>query len=522
MKQTCQRIGLVLRHYLRSSIFLRDLLLTALTLSAMGGVCSNDLINFDDNKYAQHIAVQCGLDLLDMDWAWKTFEASNWHPLTWISLQMDAELFGPTAEAFHRTNLFFHLMNTLLLAEVLRQMSRRLWASAAVAALFAVHPLHVESVAWVSERKDVLSVFFGLLALLAYIRYARGPSWARLGLVCAAFAASLLAKPMLVTLPFLLLLLDYWPLQRLRKQHSAEINSNAPFCKTPLLHLLAEKLPLLLLVIGSCAMTVMAQKHGGAIKSLERFPFPDRIANALWSTACYLGQTFWPVDLGVYYPYPVEGIPWYCAWGAGLALFSVSLGVCLYAVKRPYLFVGWFWFLGTLIPVIGLVQVGSQARADRYTYFPLIGVFLMLVWGLSALMVDRPRKAIGGVLLVGALAACIWLTRIQTSYWKNSITLWKHTIAVTGNNPLALVKYGEALREEGHSQAALEPLRKAIRISPGMAPAYFQMGEANVMLSRWEEAGQCFSQAAKLSPNSKLYQSRLEYLRRVHHIPLVP
>ena len=331
MKQTCQRIGLVLRHYLRFSIFLRDLLLTALTLSAMGGVCSNDLINFDDNKYAQHIAVQCGLDSAGYGLGLETFEASNWHPLTWILVADGCRVV--------RANCRGVSSDQFVLSSDEHLAARRgapanepttLGKCRGGRPVRAVHPLHVESVAWVSERKDVLSVFFGLLALLAYIRYARGPSWARLGLVCAAFAASLLAKPMLVTLPFLLLLLDYWPLQRLRKQHSAEINSNAPFCKTPLLHLLAEKLPLLLLVIGSCAMTVMAQKHGGAIKSLERFPFPDRIANALWSTACYLGQTFWPVDLGVYYPYPVEGIPWYCAWGAGLRCspFRLRLPVC--------------------------------------------------------------------------------------------------------------------------------------------------------------------------------------------------
>jgi protein O-mannosyl-transferase len=497
-----------LLRYLSSLLFLRDALLAALTLAALAAVCANPLVNLDDDQYVEHFDVENGLGPDEMTWAFTTRKTSNWHPLTWMSLQLDAQWFGPTPWAFHRTNLILHLANVLLLAEVLRRMTGRLWASAAVAALFAVHPLHVESVAWVSERKDVLSLFFGLLALAAYVGQARrpGPGW--LALVALAMAASLLAKPMLVTLPCLLLLLDYWPLGSLDLGQA----SGGDFPRVRLRWLLLEKVPLLVLAVASCWMTVLAQHGGGALKSLQRFPLDLRVANAVVATECYIGQTFWPVNLAVYYPYPRAGLPWLPVLGAGSLLALVTAGVCLTARSRPYLLVGWFWFLGTLVPVIGLVQVGSQARADRYTYVPLIGLFLMLVWGLVESVPAR-RRGILLPLLVGVLLACVWLSRIQVSYWTDSRALWEHTLAVTRDNPFALTKYGDALLRDGSPEAAIDPLREAIRLDPRMDPAYAKMAEVYRKLGRLEEAAECLEKAAEIRPDLKRYQDRLQEIR---------
>jgi len=502
--------GSLVGRYLHGDLFKRDLLLVAFTLAAFGGVCWHDLVNLDDNKYVQNFAVESGLVLENLDWGFKTFEASNWHPFTWLSLQFDADLFGPKPWAFHAMNLLYHLANVLILAEVLRRMTGRVWASAAVAAFFGVHPQHAESVAWVSERKDVLSTFFGLLALAAYVRYARQPSIMKMLWVCLLFAASLMSKPMLVTLPCLLLLLDYWPLGRLRRAPDA----SGEFARASPLRLVVEKLPLFLLVAGSCIMTVIAQRSGGAVKSLDRFPMSLRIDNALWSTLCYLGQTFWPADLAAYYPYPVEGIPSPQVAGAALLLASVTLIVCLRALSRPYLMVGWFWFLGTLIPVSGLVQVGSQARADRYTYFPSIGLYLMLIWGLFEKVSSRKWNFVLAVPVVAALLACVWLTRVQAGYWAHSRTLWEHTIAVTPDNFFAQTKYGEALARQGKREDALKAYAEAVRIYPKMDPALSAMGDIYLGQGEWEKAEECYLKAIEARPDLRVYQIRLENLFR--------
>jgi protein O-mannosyl-transferase len=500
--------------YFRGMTFRRDLLLTALTLAALGSACNHDLLNFDDDKYVQHFSVENGLTLENMAWAFETFHASNWHPLTWLSLQGDADWVGPSPRIFHLTNLLLHLANVLLLAEVLRRMTGRYWGSAAVAALFAVHPLHVESVAWVTERKDVLSTFFGLLAIAAYVRYARQPSWKRALPVVAAFAASLLSKAMFVTLPCLLLLLDYWPLRRLAWGQRPSCSSRPALPQVRLLWLILEKLPLLAMSAGLSAMTMRAQQSGGSVKSLERFPMELRVHNAIWETLCYLGQTFWPVDLAAYYPYPVGGIPMGQVALAASLLAFITFVACWLARSRPYLLVGWFWFLGMLVPVIGLVQVGSQARADRYTYVPLIGVFIMLVWVLIDLATDQIRKAAVGTALVAAIVCCAWVTRIQAGYWANSAALWEHTIAVTKDNAFAVAKYGETMRQEGRIEAALGCFREAIRLNPRMDPAFAAMGEIYRSLDQWDAAEECFRRAAAIRPDIRRYRVLIENIPR--------
>jgi hypothetical protein len=482
--------------YLKGPLVLRDALLTALTLLAMGGACGHPFVDLDDPLYVEaNPDVLNGLNLRSIGWAFTTWTAANWHPLTWLSLQLDASLFGCEPHAFHRTNVLLHLANVLLLAEVLRRLTGALWPSAAVAALFAVHPLHVESVAWVSERKDVLSTLFGLLALGAYARYARQPSRSGMIGVCLAQAASLLAKPMLVTLPFLLLLLDFWPLRRGRPAAAG------------LARLLVEKTPLFLLSAASCGMTLLSQSAGGAVSPLTEVPFALRLANAVHATACYLGQTFWPADLVVLYPYPLAGLPWPTVLGQALFLVAVTVAVCRLARSRPYLAVGWFWFLGALVPVLGLVQVGAQARADRYTYVPHIGLFLMVVWGLRDLL--GGRRGAGIALASGALLGCVLVTRAQVRHWESSLRLWEHAVTASRDNPYAEVSYARALLEQGEAEAALLHAERSLRLGPDRASAHFTRGQALAALGRAEEALACFRKAAELRPDDGRYRGAL-------------
>jgi protein O-mannosyl-transferase len=514
--RTTEYASPVLR-YLLSQRSVRDLFLVVLTFLALGGVCDNEFVNFDDPVYVTNnfVNVQTGLGLEQTAWAFTSFRASNWHPLTWLSLQLDCEWFGVNASAFHRTNLLLHLLCVLILAEVLFRMTGQLWPSAAVAALFAVHPLHVESVAWVSERKDVLSTFFGMLAFAAYIPYARKPTWRGMALVLLALTASLLAKPMLVTFPCLLLLLDYWPLGRLRwGQHRDSARPEFP--PRSALFLLAEKLPMVLLIVGSCLMTLLAQNAGGALKSLQRFPLDLRLSNALVSVATYLYQTFWPVNLGAYYPYPVAGFPWQVIAASAALLVLISAIALATSRSRPAILVGWLWFLGTLMPVIGLVQVGSQGHADRYAYIPHIGLFIMLVWGAKDLVPTSVQRWLLLPLLMAVLISLVLVTRIQVRYWHDSINLWKHSLAVTDNNPFGEVLYGVGLRDQGKLTEAMAAYEKAIRIDPTFAPAYAEMGEAYVELKQYDKALDSMAKAAALHPR---FSQRLELLRRSQQKP---
>jgi len=394
----------------------------------------------------------------NLRWAFTTFETGNWHPLTWLTLQLDASLGGANPATYHATNVLLHGGATLLLFFFLRRSTGFPFRAAMVAALFAVHPLHVESVAWVAERKDVLSALLFFLALHAYLGYVRRPGPGGLAVVTAVALLGLLAKPMLVSLPLVLLLLDAWPLARW----------DVGAAWLPPWPLLREKIPLAALAASSCAVTLIAQSAGGAVVSLQKAPFAARAANAVVSVVVYLGKTFWPVDLAVVYPFPPHGD---AAWQvAAAALVVAGLTVCAVraAPARPYLFVGWFWYLVMLLPVIGLVQVGVQGRADRYTYLPLVGIFMLVTWGAAGLL---PRTA-GAVLSASVLAALLPVCMAQTKHWENRLTLFRRLVAVEPDYPAGHLTLGAELDARGDPAAARESYARALAVDPESADAH--------------------------------------------------
>jgi protein O-mannosyl-transferase len=458
------------------------------------------LRTYDDALYiTKNPVVQGGLTWDGVAWAFTTGHAANWHPLTWLSHMLDVTLFGLDPASHHLMNLLIHLINVLLLFAVLRAMTGRLGASAAVAALWAVHPLHVESVAWVSERKDVLSALFWLLALWAYGRYvsasARRRAYYLLTVLFTAFG--LMAKPMVVTLPFVLLLLDYWPLKRLSGRRE-------------LGPLVIEKIPLFALAGVSAVITLVAQQRYGAVQAVGDLPLAPRLANAATAYVQYLGKTFWPAELAAIYPHPGAALS--LAFGASAALFLVliTLIALVYAGRAPYLIVGWLWFLGVLVPVIGLVQVGSQAIADRYTYLPHIGLFVALVWLAADLL--RPRRNIAAGLAVAVVLVLSVLTFRQTYYWRDSITLFRHTIAVTGPNPLARINLGGAYLDTGLANDALAEFDEAARLDSTLALAQYNRGVALQRLNRIEDARAAFEQAVLLNPEDAAAYNNLGFI----------
>ncbi len=473
--------------------------LAALTVVTFWPACDNGFVNLDDEDYVvRNPHVLGGLTAPDVVWAFRTFHASNWHPLTWLSLQFNAGLWTgsdsrPVARGFHLTNVLLHAANVVLLFLVLRSLTARLWPSVLVAAIFAVHPLRAESVAWVSERKDVLSVFFGLLALWAYAEYAHARSLRRYLSLAACFALSLLAKPMLVTLPFLLLVLDWWPLGRLRPVGTgkAGIWSQAR-------PLVLEKLPLFALAAGSCVATWLAQ-HATAVSSLDRVPLDARTGNAVVAYAVYLGQTFWPVGLAPFYP--IRNGPSPAVVAACTAfLVVVSLTAASQWQSRPYLLAGWLWYVGTLVPVIGLVQVGAQAHADRYTYWPLVGIYLMIVWGFDELA-GRLRARSAGFAVAGvAVVVLAVLCQRQVRLWHDDLTLWRHALRVTGDNWLALYSLGLAEERADHVGEAIGYYQKAIVLYPQNASLHARLGVAYHRLGLLPEARGSYKAALRINP----------------------
>lgn len=466
------------------------------TLAVYGQVLTHQFINFDDDTYIwANSVVSAGLTAKGFEWAFTTFHSANWHPLTWLSHMLDSQLFGLHAGGHLLVNALLHAANAVLLFLFLNRVTRARWPSAIVAAFFALHPLHVESVAWASERKDTLSTAFGLLCLLAYGRYALAPSWKRYGPVALWLGLGLMAKPMLVTWPFVLLLLDYWPFRRLPLRPTLSFRAFWP--------LLREKLPLLLLVVPSVCITYIAQAQGGAVSGLSIEPFSWRIANALRSYAKYLYLTFCPRDLAVYYPTVHDTIP---IWQWGLALLLLVL-ISLFAItnarKRPYLVVGWLWFLVTLLPVIGLVRVGSQAMADRYTYIPSMGLFIAIVFGLADLAATRRVRHVFVVTASGiALLALTCLTALQISRWRDSETLFSYVLSVTSENPVAQNNLGSALGAKGKPAEALPHFAEALRLDPRYFDALGNMGQ-----SLWEQGDDVqavgyFERALEVKPNS--------------------
>jgi hypothetical protein len=410
------------------------LALTLATTAVFWQVCTYDFVNYDDPEYVyENPNIQAGITLKAIKWAFTTSHARIWHPLAWLSHMLDWQLFGSNPAGHHLTSLILHIANTLLLFIVLKQMTHRFWPSAFVAALFALHPLHVESVAWVTERKDVLSTFFWLLTMWAYVRFVNRPKAAGYLLVVALFALGLMAKSMLVTLPFVLLLLDYWPLDRLSPKRQKAGS------KYSLAYLLIEKIPLFAMTFAACTVTFICQKKGGAMRTGENYTFLVRLANASISYLQYIIKMVWPVRLAVFYPHPGQNVSILYAVISAALLLAVTILVLRLATNRRYLVTGWFWYLGTLVPVIGLVQVGSQALADRYTYITLTGLFVIIAWGLPDLLAKwRYKKntlALSTLLIISVMSVC---TYFQLRHWRNSLTLFQHTLDVTKDNYVAM------------------------------------------------------------------------------------
>jgi tetratricopeptide (TPR) repeat protein len=483
-------------------------LLTAATLATFGRTVRYDFVKYDDNVYVYdnpHVAA--GLSPRAVAWAFTEPHGGNWHPLTTLSHMLDCQLYGLWPGGHHLTNVLLHAATSVLLFLVLRRMTGSLWSSACVAAVFALHPLRAESVAWISERKDVLSGLFFMLTLAAYVRYATRPfRSSRYLLVVFVYALGLLAKPMLVSVPFVLLLLDYWPLGRLRLPGmDASVTAAAgrlPNAAHGAARLLAEKIPLLLLAAGSCVVTACVQRE--AIAHVVRVALPWRIANALVAYVAYLGKFFWPVNLAVLYPHPQTDLPAWEIVGAVLVLAAISVLTVACRGKRAYLPVGWLWYLGMLVPVIGLVQVGRQAMADRYTYLPQIGLCLALTWTAADLLRDycpaRTARIVGGaagVLLIEVLMAH---ALVQTAHWRNSRVLWSHTLACTVGNAVAHNDLGQVCAAEDQPAEALDHYRQALEIDPRYAQAHSNLGSVLQQQGRVADALTHFGIALDIDP----------------------
>jgi len=487
------------------------LLLGSLILAVYWQVQYHEFINYDDNRYiTENKYVKSGFSTDSIIWAFTTSHASNWHPVTWLSHILDTQLYGLNPKGHHLTSLALHIANSLLLFLVFTRMTGAVWKSCFIAAVFALHPINIESVAWAAERKSVLSTFFWFLTMWTYIHYLKKRNLARYSMLVLFFALGLMSKPMLVTLPFVLLLLDYWPLNRLEITRSKIILSNdienSVETKNSFLYLLFEKIPLLILVTGSCIITFLVQKWGGAVVPLETISSTTRISNALVSYIDYLGKMVWPKSLSVFYPYPIDELYFWKGLASGLILIGITLVAIRLIRKVPYLAVGWFWYLGTLIPVIGLVQVGQQSMADRYAYIPLIGIFIIIAWGLSDLLENYYLKKKLLPILTGIFfSVLITLTWTQLQYWENSIKLFKHTIAVTEKKyPSFSGMYnnlGVALINKMKYEDAIPPIKESINIQPSYSEAHNHLGNAQFGLKRFSEANNHYKEAIRLNPN---------------------
>ena len=460
----------------------------------MGQVATHDFIYYDDDWYVtDNRHVQAGITMPNVVWAFTTTSAWNWHPLTWLSHMLDVSLFGLHPGGHHLISLLLHTGNVLLLFFFLDRTTRAPWRSGFVAALFAIHPLHVESVAWVAERKDVLSTFFGMVSLLAYARYAEAPSAPKYLAVLSTYALSLMAKPMLVTLPFVFLLLDYWPLDRIPRQPGPGHLAKG------LLKTIPEKLPFLALAAASSAVTYLAQ--GGMVRSLDHFPIRVRLENAAVSYVQYMIDTIWPSGLVIFYPHPGAAISRWAAAASALVLVALSTLAVRFSPKRRYLPVGWLWYLGTLVPVIGFVQVGSQARADRYSYFPLIGLFILITWALSEMAKGRPqRKSLLAASACVVLGVLMVLSFAQVSRWKDNTTLFEYTLKIMPDNYLAHHNLGLALSKQGRLEEAIAHYNRALAIKPNFDYAHNSLGAALAESGRVDEAIAQFSEAIEFSP----------------------
>ncbi|MFH1616265.1 MAG: tetratricopeptide repeat protein [Planctomycetota bacterium] len=449
----------------------------------------HDFINFDDPGYVtENIHVKKGLNWENVLWAFTTFDQSNWHPLTWLSHMADCELFGLAPGPHHMVNVLLHLLNTVGLFYVFYRMTNRLWTTAFIASLFALHPLHIESVAWISERKDVLSTFFWILTMILYLGYIRCPQRKRYWLVIVCYALGLMAKPMLVTLPVVLILLDFWPLGRFQPA--------GPAGKIAYYHLIVEKIPLFILAALASIVTFIAQREGGSVATIDQIPLLTRLSNVFVSYSAYIFKMFRPLNLAVFYPYPAYGVP----LRQGLVCFAVILCTTIAAVclirTMPWVFTGWFWYIITLLPVIGLVQIGAQARADRYTYIPLIGLFIIIAWTARELLCRhrflKPVFGICAILVIVLLAIC---SRRYLEKWHDNSTLLEHALTVAGPSTTIHGNLGSTYLKAGKIEQAVKHLHAALRIKQNdfrahdaLALALSRQGRIDEAVSHWNEA----------------------------------
>ena len=468
--------------------------LVVLTWAVFGQTLRYDFVNYDDPSYIyQNTRITSGLDLANVAWAFSHVHSENWHPLTTITHMLDCQLYGLKAGWHHFTSILLHCLAVVLLFLALERMTDALWRSAFVSAVFAVHPLHVESVAWIAERKDVLSAVFFMLTLLAYLHYTRAPSIGRYLTVAFVLALGLMSKPMLVTVPFVLLLLDYWPLGRLK--------ADKPNSGRKVLQLVLEKIPLIALSAVSSIVTFLAQR--GAIGWTEQLPVSERASNAFVAYVIYIRQMVWPASLAVFYPHPENRLP---AWEVSIALVvlvGITVAAFVFRKKAPYFVTGWLWYLGMLVPVIGLLQVGWQGHADRYTYLPQIGLYVAVTWAVVELTrswgLQRMAMGVAAVLVVGALSCLAW---VQTSYWRDSETLFTHTLAVTSNNDVALNNLGIIFLDKGQLDDAIPKLQAAIDLRPENAPAHDNLAKALLRKGEVAEAMVHYRKFLELQPAS--------------------
>ena len=457
--------GMVMSFYKRHIVALICVLLAALTFAAFSQVLRCDFLNFDDDAYVTaNPNIQAGITGESIKWAFTTTHQSFWMPLVWISLMLDQQAYGLNPMGYHLTNLLFHIANALLLFLALRRMTRSTWRSALVAAIFAIHPLHVESVAWVTERKDVLSTLFWMLTMGAYALYAEKPGWRRYGLIVLCFVLGLMAKPALVTIPFVLLLMDYWPLGRLRRTGKEAGGVRG------ILNPVSEKLLLLPLTLVASIVAYVVCAKGSAITS-GTIPLPWRIENALVSYATYIVKTVWPTKLAAYYPHPMGTLPVWQIAGSCALLMTITVLAVVMRRTRPYIIMGWLWYLGTLLPMIGIVQLGGCAMADRFTYISMIGLLMAAIWSLPEPASAAMRQAMiaGFTTIVIVFSALTW---IQVGYWKDSVSIFEQTCKVTRDNYKAQYNLAEGLDSQDRIEEAIPHYREAIRIEPKLAEAH--------------------------------------------------
>ena len=480
----------------------------------------HEFIDFDDDFYiTNNLNVQAGLTIESFKWVFTKSHLGNWSPVTWLSHMLDYQLYGLHPKGHKLTNLFLHISSALILFIVLLRMTGTLWQSVFVATLFALHPLNVESVVWIAERKNVLSTFFWLMTMWTYFHYAEKPTFKRYGLVFLFFTLGLMSKPMLVTLPFVLLLLDYWPLRRLKlgqERDSNEISEKTTTKRSEIFRLVLEKIPLFLLTVGLSIVTVYYQNIAGALKSLDLFPLQVRLANAIVSYLEYLGKMIWPSGLAVFYPHPESSLAtwkWVLCFLVLVAITTISIR---FIKKAPYFIVGWLWYLGTLVPVIGIIQVGSQAMADRYAYVPLIGIFIIVAWGVPELISKWRYKekvlSVSGGIIIFLLLITTWK---QVNHWKNNITVFEHAVRVTDKEypSFALIhnNLGNALDAEGKNAEAISHYKMAIKLNPDDFWAHNKLGHALIQKGEMKEAVYHYRETVRLRPDFDAARDNLEF-----------